>query len=121
MFNISADTVEPLEYTKTIEPTEAAKPTVVTKPTVAPTDTILEEEEATLYQLLDCAYEEDPIPNRVLDLLARGANYLKDLTIADCSIVNGGYTTEDCCMFLVTTRYTSAYANYTTISLLLAT
>ena len=79
-FNISADTIA--------EPT---KPVVVVplKATVASTDTILEEEKATLDQLLNCAYEKDPILNRVLELLAQGANYSKDLTIADCSVVNG--------------------------------
>ena len=92
-FNISADTIEPI-----VESTEATKPTVVapTEPTVVapteatkPTDATPEKEEATLDQLLDRAYEEDSIPNKVLDLLARGANYSKDLTIADCSVVNG--------------------------------
>ena len=67
-FNISADTVA--------------------EPIVAPTNTILKDEEATLDQLLNCAYEKDPIPSRVLELLAQGANYSKDLTIADCSVVN---------------------------------
>ena len=88
-FNISADTIKPTEV---IKPTVAvAKPiidasTKATKATKA-TETILEEA-ISLDQLLDCAYEEDPIPNRVLDLLACGANYLRDLTIADCSVVN---------------------------------
>ena len=71
-FNISADTV--------------AEPTVVA---VAPTNNVLKDEEATLDQLLDRVYEKDPIPNRVLKLLAQGANYSKDFTIADCSVVNG--------------------------------
>ena len=48
-----------------------------------------EEEAMTLDQLLDQGYEVDPIPNRVLGLLAQGANHSKDLTIADCSNVNG--------------------------------
>ena len=88
-FNISADSIEPnVKFTEVIEPT-VIEPTVATKPTVvAPTNTILEEKEATLDWLLNCAYEKDLIPNRVLDLLARGVNYSKDLTIADCSIVN---------------------------------
>ena len=77
--NIRADTVKPIK-SEVIEPTVAA-----TKPTNATP----EEKEATLDQLLDQGYKEDPIPNRVLDLLACGANYSKDLTIADCSIVNG--------------------------------
>ena len=70
-FNISANTV--------VVPTKATGPAYATP----------EEEKTTLDQLLDCAYEEDPIPNRVLDLLACGANYSKDLTIADCSVING--------------------------------
>ena len=56
--------------------------------TVEPTESEEEEKAMTLDQLLDCGYEEDPIPNRVLELLSQGANYSKDLTIADCSIVN---------------------------------
>ena len=89
-FNISADTVaEP-----TVESTEATEsivaPTVVAPiDATKPTDAILEEEKATLDQLLDRAYEKDPIPSRVLELLARGSNYSKNLTIADWSVVNG--------------------------------
>ena len=49
----------------------------------------MEEDAMTLDQLLDRGYEEDPIPHRVLELLARGANYSRDLTIADCSSVDG--------------------------------
>ena len=64
--NLSADT---------IEPTEPTKPT--------------EEETISLHQLLDQGYEVDPIPNRVLGLLAQSANHSKDLIIADCSNVNG--------------------------------
>ena len=56
----------------TIKPTESGK-----------------KETLSLDQLLDCGYEEDPIPNRVLELLSQGANYSRDLTIADCSNVNG--------------------------------
>ena len=95
-FNISVDTIEPIVApTEVIEPTEAieptvaaAKPTSVIEPIVAPTDTILEKEAMSLDQLLDWGYEKDSILNRVLELLARGANYSKDLTIADCSVVN---------------------------------
>ena len=87
-FNISADAIKLIvESTETTEPIVVApiEPTVV-----APTNTILEEKAAmSLDQLLEWGYEKDPLPNRVLDLLARGANYSKDLTIADCSIVNG--------------------------------
>ena len=86
-FNINADTVAK----PTIAPTEATKPTEPIEPTVvAPTNSILEEEEAamSLDQLLDRGYEKDFILNRVLDLLARGANYSRDLTIADCFVVN---------------------------------
>ena len=89
-FNISADIIaEPTEAT---EPVEAILEEEAIKPTVnstKPTDPTPEDEEAmSLDQLLDRAYEKYPIPNRVLDLLARGANYSKDLTIADCSVVN---------------------------------
>ena len=85
-FNISVDTIDPID--KSTKPTTepATVPTKATKPT----NTILEEEETamSLDQLLDRGYERDLIPNRVLDLLARGANYLKDLTIADCFVIN---------------------------------
>ena len=57
------------------------------------TPLIIEREEnldnLTLEQLIDCCYKQDPIPNRVLQLLANGANYSKDLTIADCANVDG--------------------------------
>ena len=57
------------------------------------TEAILEEEEKaiSLDQLLDRGYEVNPIPNKVLGLLAQGANHSKDLTIADCTIVNGRF------------------------------
>ena len=73
-FNISVDTIEPI-----VVPTEATKPAKA----------IDKEKSMSLDQLLDRGYKKDPIPRRVLELLARGANYLKDLTIADCSVVNG--------------------------------
>ena len=84
-FNISADAIKPI-----VESTEATK-LIVVAPTKAPkpADATPEGEEATLDQLLDWSYEKDPIPSRVLELLARGANFSKDLTIADCSVVNG--------------------------------
>lgn len=47
-----------------------------------------EEEVESLDQLLNQGYEDDLIPGRVLKLLAQGANYSKNLTIADCSNVN---------------------------------
>ena len=47
------------------------------------------EEPRSLDQLLNQGYEEDLIPNRVLELLVRDANYSKNLTIVDCSNVNG--------------------------------
>ena len=90
-FNISADSIEPITApTKAIEPI-IGKPTATVAPTVTePTNANSEEEEAmSLDQLLDQDYKKDSIPNRVLELLARGANYSKDLTIADCSVVNG--------------------------------
>ena len=40
-------------------------------------------DDLTLEQLIDCSYKQDPLPNRVLQLLADGANYSKDFTIAD--------------------------------------
>ena len=46
-------------------------------------------DDLTLEQLIDRGYEQDPLPNRVLQLLADGANYSKDLTIADCVNVDG--------------------------------
>ena len=46
-------------------------------------------DDLTLEQLIDRGYEQDPLPNRVLQLLADGANYSKDLTIADCANVDG--------------------------------
>ena len=80
-FNISADIV-----TKPI-----GAPTVVVAPTKAtkPTNNVLEEEKAmSLDQLLDWGYKKDLILSRVLELLAQGANHFKNLTIADCSVVN---------------------------------
>ena len=54
---------------------------------------VIEEEEnlddLTLEQFIDRGYEQDPLPNQVLQLLANGANYSKDLTIADCANVDG--------------------------------
>ncbi len=46
-------------------------------------------DDLTLEQLIDRGYEQDPLPNRVLQLLANGANYSKDLIIADCGNVDG--------------------------------
>ena len=43
----------------------------------------------TLEQLIDRGYEQDLLPNQVLQLLANGANYSKDLTIVDRTNVNG--------------------------------
>ena len=85
-FNISADTIKAIKPTEVIEPTvTAVAPTKAAKAT----DATPEEEEAmSLDQLLNQGYEKDPIPHRVLKLLAQGANYSKDLTIADCSVVN---------------------------------
>ena len=95
IFNISVDTIEPntkaTKLTNTVSDKEVSEPTEVIKPTVAaiaPTDNVFKDEEATLDQLFDRAYEKDPILNKVLELLAKGVNYSKDLTIADCSIVN---------------------------------
>ena len=84
-FNISADTVAK----PTVKPIEATKPTVAPTKAIEPVEAILEKKAMSLDQLLNRAYEKTLIPNRVLDLLACGANYSKDLTIADCSVVNG--------------------------------
>ena len=43
----------------------------------------------TLEQLIDRSYEQDPLLNRVSQLLADGANYSKDLTIANYANVDG--------------------------------
>ena len=43
----------------------------------------------TLEQLIDCDYEQNLLPNRVLHLLVNGANYSKDPTIADYVNVDG--------------------------------
>ena len=60
---------------------------------------VIEEEEnlddLTLEQLIDRGYEQDPLPNRVLQLLANGANYSKDLTITDCANVDGRLHYQD--------------------------
>ena len=73
-FNISADTVKPTEFTKASESTKViesiiTKVTVIVVLTVKPTKAI-EEKKATLDQLLNCAYENDSIPSKVLKLLA---------------------------------------------------
>ena len=41
-----------------------------------------------LKQLIDRGYEQKLLPNRVLQLLADGANYSKNLTIANCTNVD---------------------------------
>ena len=41
-------------------------------------------DDLTLEQLIDRDYEQDLLPNRVLQLLANRANYSKNRTIADC-------------------------------------
>lgn len=46
-------------------------------------------ENPSLEKLINCGYQEDPLPNCVLQLLANRYNYAKDFTIADCAIVNG--------------------------------
>ena len=108
-FNISADTVKSTKSNKATKPTKVikhivtkptVKPTKAIKPTIAPavviptkatkpTDVTLKEEKTmSLDQSLDWGYKKDPIPRKVLELLTQGANYFKDLTIIDCSIVN---------------------------------
>lgn len=46
-------------------------------------------ENPSLEELINCRYQEDLLPNRVLQFLANGANYSKDLTIANCAVING--------------------------------
>ena len=76
LLNISIDTIKPVKSNEAIAD--------------VPFNINIEEEEArSLDQLLDRGYQKDHIPDRVLELLAQSANYLKDLTIADCSNVNG--------------------------------
>ena len=52
-------------------------------------------DDLTLEQLIDYGYEQHLLPNRVLQLLANGANYSKDLTIADCVNVDGRLHYQD--------------------------
>ena len=46
-------------------------------------------DDLTLEQLIDRGYEQDPLPNQVLQLLANGTNYSKDFTIENCINVDG--------------------------------
>ena len=54
---------------------------------------VIEKEEnlddLTLEQLIDRVYKQDSLPNRVLQLLANGANYSKDPTIVNYGNVDG--------------------------------
>ena len=50
----------------------------------------------TLAQLIVRGYEQDLLPNQVLQLLANRDNYLKDPTIADCVNINGRLHYQDC-------------------------
>ena len=52
-------------------------------------------DDLTLEQLIDYSYEQDPLPNWVLQLLANEANYSKDLTIADCANIDGRLHYQD--------------------------
>ena len=65
----------------------------VMKKDLVATPLVIEEEEnldnLTLEQHIDRIYKQDPLPNRVLQLLADGTNYSKDFTIADCVNVDG--------------------------------
>ena len=53
------------------------------------------QDDLTLKQLIDRGYEEDSLPNQVLQLLADGANYFKDFIIADCANINGKLHYQD--------------------------
>ena len=65
----------------------AVKKDLVTAPLVIKGEENLDD--LTLEQLINRNYEQDLLPNRVLQLLANGANYSKDLIIADCANVDG--------------------------------
>ena len=46
-------------------------------------------DDLTLEQLINRGYDQDFLPKQVLKLLTNGANYSKDLTIADCVNIVG--------------------------------
>ena len=46
-------------------------------------------------KLIDREYQKDPLPNYVLQLLADRANYSKNLTIANCIVVNSRLHYQD--------------------------
>lgn len=48
----------------------------------------IEKKNLTLKNLINCGYQEDSLPNCVLQLLIKRANYYKNLTIANCAIIN---------------------------------
>ena len=52
-------------------------------------------DDLTLEQFIDRGYEQDLLPNQVLQLLADGANYFKDFTIADCINIDGRLNYRD--------------------------
>ena len=52
-------------------------------------------DDLSLEQLIDCGYEQDLLPNRVLKMLADGANHSKDFTITDCINVDGRLHYQD--------------------------
>lgn len=52
-------------------------------------------DDLTLEQFIDYDYEQNLLPNQVLQLLTNGANYSKNLTIADCANVNGKLHYQD--------------------------
>lgn len=54
------------------------------------------DDKLTLEGLLDWAYTIILIPNIVLQLLAKGINYLKDLKIANCTIINDRLHYQNC-------------------------
>lgn len=62
---------------------------VLQKDLVAAPLLIEETENLLLEELIDRSYQEDPLPIRMLQLLANGTNYSKDLMIADCTVING--------------------------------
>ena len=71
----------------------AVKKDFVTAPLVIEGEENLDD--LTLKQPIERGYEHDPLPNRVLQLLANGVNYSKNFTIADCANVDNRLYYQD--------------------------
>lgn len=94
---------------------------VIQKDLIAAPLHIKEIKKLLLEELIDHGYQEDPLPNHVLQLLVDKANYSKDLTIADCTIINSRLYYQDrfyvliyykLCFHLYQLHYNSPYAGY---------